>query len=204
MARGPRRADESYVFNFTYDLLRLLGYEFGPNSLLHQVAIGNYRTRGKGQINARAHVALLSLVDDDGDAPFFFVQCKTRSSKVNLEPQIFAQAVAVFQVLQQANPDIEGIQLPCITMRGSFPTFYKIPVTKVLCNAVRRGKKPAEDTIISRYIPLPQHRRDAGMNRLTSRQKLVQDLLAFLPFIKYPHAQLQAQEREEDGKEEEI
>jgi len=191
---------ESYVVNLTHELLLLLEYKIGLGLMMLYGPIGKYQMCRKRKIKVDAMITLVG----NAPAPLFIAQCKTPSSKINMEPQIIAQAVAVFQVLQQANPDIQGIQLPCITMCGSFPTFYKIPITAALSNAVQYGRKPPEDTVVNRYIPLPQHQRDAGMDILLNRQKLLQDLLAFKSFIQYPHAQPQVQGEEEDGEEEEI
>ena len=61
-------------------------------------------------------------------------QDKTTFSSTDPEPQIIAEAIATFQLNNRKRADLDLPQLdmmtiPCITMMGTRPCFYQIPVT---------------------------------------------------------------------------
>ncbi|KAJ3115107.1 hypothetical protein HDU96_001166 [Phlyctochytrium bullatum] len=72
------------------------------------------------------------------------------------EAQLIAEAIAAFQVhneklrLNQQRQKTE-VLIPAILMRGTHMSFYKIPVTLELSNAVKRGIEPEYPTIVPRY-----------------------------------------------------
>ena len=43
--------------------------------------------------------------------------------------------------------------VPCITMVGTFPKFYVVPVRAQLSESVVMGRYPADKTAVLRYIP---------------------------------------------------
>lgn len=54
--------------------------------------------------------------------------------------------------------------IPGITMKGTAPTFYKIPVTTTLVNAVATGMYPAQETVVYAHIPdIPRPWHVAGL-----------------------------------------
>jgi len=58
-----------------------------------------------------------------------------------------------------------------ITLVGSSPTFYKIPVTKDLAQAVAQGRFPATPTVVYVHLPAvprPARRLSEGMKPLDS------------------------------------
>ncbi len=66
--------------------------------------------------------------------------------------------------------------MPAISLVGTMPTFYKIPVTTNLVHNVWSGTYPSEPTIISVHVPdlpSPHHHFDEGMKPLDNRQAVL-------------------------------
>jgi hypothetical protein len=62
--------------------------------------------------------------------------------------------------------------MPGITMVGTTPTFFKIPVTEELAAHVRCGTYPPDSTTVTFYQPLLPTP-DGGMKPLNNRQLLL-------------------------------
>ena len=107
------------------------------------------------------------------------------------EPQLIAQAIATFQfnnfkrtrVLKEA-PFTSKI-IAGITILGTSPTFFKIPVTQALASAVELGEYPTEPTVVSMHtpeIPRPSCRVAEGMIPLDNREIIFACFEAFKQF----------------------
>ncbi|KAF8506682.1 hypothetical protein F5888DRAFT_1602364 [Russula emetica] len=116
---------------------------------------------------------LISLVQED----------KSHLNPVDPSPQLIAQAIAAFvnnNVRRHElhwEPHAHAI-IPGITMTGTTPTFYKIPVTTELVHAVRFGIYPEQETIIPCHrpaIPILAH----GMQNLDDRHLILSSFAAF-------------------------
>jgi hypothetical protein len=75
------------------------------------------------------------------------------------EPQLVVEAIAAFYNnnnmrlrLFMLDP-LQSKVIPGITMKGTTPTFYRIPVTADLVHAVQLGQCPAQETIVNAHIP---------------------------------------------------
>ncbi len=60
-------------------------------------------------------------------------------------PQVIAEAIAAYQHNNQRRkhmglPTLNTMVIPCITMVGTRPTFYLVPVTQELSDAVITGR----------------------------------------------------------------
>jgi len=101
------------------------------------------------------------------------------------QAQLIAEAIAAFQ----ENVKIHGLKetvIPGIVMIGTFPIFYKTPVTQELADAVTHGTFPAERITVYSHTPvLPrlQRRLNEGMRLLDNRQIILQCYEAFKKFI---------------------
>ena len=78
---------------------------------------------------------------------------KTAFSSSNPEPQIIAEAIATFQHNNRKRADLDLLQLdtmtiPCITMVGTRPFFYQIPVAQQLSDCVATGQFPSQPTVV--------------------------------------------------------
>ncbi len=72
--------------------------------------------------------------------------------------------------------------MPGITMVGTAPTFYKIPVTKDLLQHVAQGTYPPDPTHVTFCqppVPRPARRYSEGMKPLDNRQQILSCYEAF-------------------------
>jgi hypothetical protein len=71
-----------------------------------------------------------------------------------------------------------------ITMRGTSPTFFKIPITSELMEAVRLGQYPPTPTIVATHIPdIRRPARRLGTRPLDNRRKILACFEAFKQFV---------------------
>jgi hypothetical protein len=81
-------------------------------------------------------------------------------ANTNPEAQVIAEAIGAFQENNKirkkfGKPDKRSQLIPCITMLGTYPTFYLFTVTNELANSVKNGEEPENSTIIKQYkIPM--------------------------------------------------
>jgi hypothetical protein len=184
MNRVP--AQESSVDDFSVTLLRSLGYET-RGRIIHTRLDINLLVRGETRY-AKAGVC----IEDDTKILLLVQEDKRCEGFTNPEPQLIAKAIAVFQAnnivrtesLNQVALDTKLIA--GITMVGTLPTFYKIPVTKELSTAVATGQFPTTPTVVAMHAP--DLARDAlrlseGMRPLDNRRTILQCFEAFKPFV---------------------
>jgi hypothetical protein len=74
--------------------------------------------------------------------------------------------------------------IPCITMSGTRPTFYLVPVTLELSNAVAMAQYPSSETVVSKCVTVVTRRASEGMKDTQYRQLALQRLLAFKTLAK--------------------
>src|SRR6266571_1639710 len=70
---------------------------------------------------------------------------KSTLSLCNPEPQVIAGAIATFQYnniirARLGESELDSMTIPCITMIGTRPTFFLVPVTQELSIAVMTGQ----------------------------------------------------------------
>ncbi|KZP03270.1 hypothetical protein FIBSPDRAFT_855719 [Athelia psychrophila] len=178
--------EESWVAPFTEKLLVHLGYESLEKSVMPLQQMPFF-TCGESRIAAAdvcvmsaAEVLLVAQEDkqhmDDGDP----------------DPQLVAEAIAAFQfnnykrtkVLDE--PAIAFRVIAGLTMVGTAPTFFKIPVTQELVTAVELGEYPAAPTVVAMHVPKiarPSCRVAEGMQPLDNRQIILACFEAFKQFV---------------------
>ena len=93
---------------------------------------------------------------------------KTAFSSSDPEPQIIAEAIATFQHNNRKRadlglPQLDTMTIPCITMVGTRPFFYQIPVTQRLSDCVATGQFPPQPTVVRRCAPPARRRASEGM-----------------------------------------
>src|SRR6266404_5881077 len=165
--------DESEVDNFIYNLLKSLDYQIHDTEIVHSMGI--YFFRVNSQRPTRRVVANIGI--RWRRAPIFLLESKSRSpDAADPEPQIIAEAIAVFQSLQRRIPNLQHITLPCMTIRGTLPTFYKVFVDVQLSDAVRHGQH-SDPTPTWRY-ETPFQLED-GMVPHVNREEILHDIIAF-------------------------
>ncbi|KAA1478235.1 hypothetical protein DENSPDRAFT_845404 [Dentipellis sp. KUC8613] len=105
-------------------------------------------------------------------------------------PQLVAAVIAAFHS-RNVSRELSGRRaiapkiMPGLVMAGTLPTFFKIPITAQLLDAVHEGTYPAEPTVVSMHIPDlpdPEHWRE-GMKPLENRRHILRCLEAFRGFV---------------------
>ena len=101
----------------------------------------------------------------------------------NPTPTIIGKAISMFRENNQVTKTPECI--PAISMMGSAPAFYRIPVTPALLQAIEGGYYPSEETVALRFVPrIPsQESYLDGMLSLDNRRIILQSLEAFKALI---------------------
>ncbi|KAF8509299.1 hypothetical protein BU17DRAFT_32085, partial [Hysterangium stoloniferum] len=85
----------------------------------------------------------------------------------NKDPEVIAEAVAAFQennrMRKEEDRILNKMVIPCITMIGTYPRFYLVPVTMELSNCIITGQYPTNNTEVLCYIPKIPKRISDGM-----------------------------------------
>ena len=92
------------------------------------------------------------------------------SNSSNPEARVVAEAIAAFQYNNEKRERrgmtvLDKMILPCITMVGTCPTFYLVPVNQALSDAVTTGQYPPMPTEVSKCATMT---RIAGHNHISS------------------------------------
>lgn len=110
------------------------------------------------------------------------------------EAQLVAAALATFQGnnvrrwLLCNKASLAAKVVPGIIMTGSSPTFYRIPITAELADAVSLGVYPATPTVVYAHLPVLYHpglRQTECMKPLDNRYCILQCFEAFKRFVKW-------------------
>lgn len=148
---------ENLVDGLAMRILQGIGYEKDgmvrvPRSVL-PLHVCNDNTR-----NANSNIG---LVHRKTGLVAIIVENKSRNNNDDLEPQLFAEAIAVYQYNNARLRDLgldswPEMEIPCISMVGTVPAFYKIHVRGVLNDAIIAGIIPPMPTIIQKCeVPNP-------------------------------------------------
>ncbi|KAM6502557.1 hypothetical protein JOM56_002534 [Amanita muscaria] len=124
---------ESAVDDFGKDILHLLKYDAERDLLLrsrHRIPL---LISGDPNRSAQTDVCLIQ-----GSSTVLLVAQEDKSalSTCDPEPQVIAQAIAAFQYNNRTRnefgkPELTYMTIPCITMVGTRPIFYLVPVTSL-------------------------------------------------------------------------
>jgi hypothetical protein len=183
LATSASPAEESAVDDFAVLLLRYLGYAANRRVLrtrkdLPLVICGESR-----------HVKVdVCLLDENDDILLLVQEDKRHLEDSDPEAQLIAGAIAAFTATNRTRTqtlDVPPLQIkivPGITMRGTSPIFYKIPVTDTLLRAVGGGVFPGAETVVSAHVPVlprPNRRWTEGMKPLDNRRIILSCYEAF-------------------------
>ena len=187
LVMDPVPGEKSAVDNFAIQLLRVMGY-------LGRALGGNLRSRKDiplficgGWRHAKTDVCVM-----DRTGHLLLVQKDKRHLEVvDPKPQLVAKAIAAVQSNNRTR-DLLGLDpldikvMAGITMTGTSPTFFKIPVTLELIEAIQRGEYPATPTVVAMHypaVPRPAHRLSEGMRPLDNRRCIRACFEAFRQFV---------------------
>ncbi|KAK0220233.1 hypothetical protein IW262DRAFT_1010740 [Armillaria fumosa] len=186
LAMDPVPDQESAVVDFAVHLLSLLGFVPRERMLRTRTDIPLVIC-GEGR-----HATTDVCVVEADDILLLVQEDKRHKETKDPEPQLIAEAIAAFlsnnarrmHVLGQ-NP-ILAKTIAGITLKGSSPIFYKIPVTAELAESVAPGLYPAVPTIVYAHlpdIPRPARRLSEGMKPLDNRASILSCYEAFKRFV---------------------
>ncbi|KAK2464807.1 hypothetical protein APHAL10511_003225 [Amanita phalloides] len=180
--------EESAVDDFAVQLFRVLSY---TGRAVGRVA----RTRKDlpfwvcgEQRHAKTDVCIM----DGSDILLLVQEDKRHLDGSDPEPQLIAEAIAAFynnnntRVRALGLPTLQNKVIPGITMKGTMPTFYKIPITTELVRAVQLGEYPAHETVVYAHLPTvprPARRHSEGMKPLDNRHIVLSCYEAFKQFL---------------------
>ncbi|TEB35467.1 hypothetical protein FA13DRAFT_1728279 [Coprinellus micaceus] len=179
-------SQESAIDDFAAATLKLLGFNERHSNVATRYIIplticGETRAAQTDVcLIYRPTTILLALVGD-----------KTLSNKTNAEAQVVAEAIAAFQFNNtkreaRGQPVLEAMNIPCITMSGTIPTFYLVPVTQALSDAVATAQYPSTQTRVLKCVTVMAHQRriSDGMADTEFRKLALKRFLAFKSLAK--------------------
>jgi len=178
---ATKATQESLIDDFARETLKLLDFN-GRHTTVTTHYIIPLTICGDARV-AQSDVCLIHR-------PIFIllvlVEDKILSSKANAESQVFAEAIAAFQFnntkrTARGLDPLDAMTIPCITMSGTRPTFYLVPVTTELNDGVITGQYPATQIRILRCATVLTRNRRAstGMEDVEYRKLALKRFLAF-------------------------
>ncbi|PIA12560.1 hypothetical protein COEREDRAFT_84042 [Coemansia reversa NRRL 1564] len=181
LATRANSGQESAIDDFAKEVLRVTGFEERGTLLRSRYAIP-FTICGDSSRSAQSDVCLIH-----GNSTILLIiqEDKTAISSRDPEPQVIAEAIATFQYNNRARAqaglvELETMTIPCITMVGTRPIFYKIPVTSALNKAVITAQYPVETTHVAKCVVAPTSRRlSEGMEVPEFRKLALQHYDAF-------------------------
>lgn len=201
----PSNAD---VSNSTYGFLRYLHLATTQDETIRVPMIDAFAHRilntvafDKGRrCVLQAHSILLLISDDnrqvaqmslclidDSDMLLLLQMNKTQTNRSNVEARMVIGAIATYQLNNNKRREmglhpLDAMTIPCITMVGTRPTFYLVPVTKMLSDAVISCQYPSDRTEVLKCEVASDH--DGGMEAPEYRGVALQYYVAFKSLAK--------------------
>jgi len=183
LAMKPASSGVSAVASFAMDLLRELKY---------------LQIRRRWAFTAKYDIPLVirgkekralvdvCIIDEQDIVPLLIQEVK---GKQDPDAPLVAKAIAAFTHNRTC---MEAIGLPPpssaviagITLKGTMPTFYKIPISMELATAVRQGVSPESPTTVYVHVPDIPGSLSEGMRPLGNRSVILSCFEAFKKFIK--------------------
>ena len=175
--------EESTVDEFANRLLVAMDYDSGDTMVQSRKVIpllscGIYTVAQTDVCVMRGVLPILLMIQED----------KTILNPKDPEPQVIAEAIAAFQTNNRILRDLgfntlNRMVIPCVTMVGTFPHFYLVPVTTELSMGVKVGTYPSEETVVTKHIPAIPWRMSKGMKNLRNRKCILKCFEAFKHFV---------------------
>ena len=187
LAMSPAPAEESAVDDFAVLLLRALGYT--PRGRV-------VRTRKEIPLiicGEARHMKTDVCIIDQNEIVLLVQEDKRHLDLASdPEPQLIAEAIAAFPANNRTRqrtlnqPPLNSKVMAGITMKGTAPIFYKIPVTAALAGSVASRVYPQVETIVHAHVPnvpRPNRRWSEGMKPLDNRKVILSCYEAFRQFV---------------------
>jgi hypothetical protein len=175
------------IDDFARELLRIVGFE-ERGCVLRTRLIMPLSICGDIKKVAQTDVCLL---DRRSTILLVLQEDKTIFYPSDPEPQVIAEAIAAYQHNNQRRErmglsTLNTMTVPCITMTGTRPTFYLVPVTQELSDAVITGQWPKVETKVLKCVTVSGHNRglSEGMETPEYRRVAFQRMIAFKALAK--------------------
>jgi len=177
------RGQESMVDDFAKELLRSMKFNT-KGRLIRTRHIIPFSMAGS-DTTAQTDVCILRKRDE---ILLLIQEDKKLGNLKDPEPQVIAEAIATFQQNNRVRENmgmnvLTEMLIPCITMIGTYPTFYLVPVTDELNNCIITGMYPKLKTVVKRYLPIIPRRTSDGMKPIENRKKILQCFEGFKEFV---------------------
>ncbi|KAM6492005.1 hypothetical protein JOM56_012643 [Amanita muscaria] len=182
-------SEESFVDDFAAFLLKMMGYDEGRRVIHLRKKMG-FEMCGQ-RVDAKTDVCVMKRPGSGAKYLLLMQEDARHMSKDDPEPQLIAEAVAAFyetnRALRAAGlPPLQSKTFAGITMTGTAPTFYKIPVTEELLVSLATSQYPPKVTTVEKLIPpvpSPERLVNDGMKPLVNRRIILQCFEAFKQFV---------------------
>jgi len=183
---ASRATQESFIDDFAAETLKLLGFNERRTTVSTRYIIP-LTICGDNRV-AQTDVC---LIHNPSFVLLVLVEDKTLTNKTEAEAQVIAEAIAAFQFNNRKRRErdldlLDVMTIPCITMSGTRPTFYLVPVSTELSNAVITGQYPATQTRVLRCatVATPTRRASTGMEDTVYRKLALKRFVAFKALAK--------------------
>jgi hypothetical protein len=176
------RFEECAVDDLARSILQLFDYDEGDKAIrtreILNLDMANNRTQATPDVCIETmELSIKLLVQEDKS---YNVGNDRHLMGNNPEAQLISEAVAAFQENVKiynrfGKTNVPKRQLiPGITMLGSCPTFYLVPISDDLSYCIKSGLQPAENTVVRRYriSDLPMNISDAMLSKKHARMIL--------------------------------
>jgi hypothetical protein len=200
--------EESLVDDFAAFVLKMMRYDEGRRVIHLRKEMG-FEMCGQ-RVDAKTDVCVMErsgtgakyllLVQEDKVRKLYLCVSKIRLpitrakrhlSRDDPEPQLIAEAMAAFYENNRARraaglPKLQSRTFAGITMVGTAPTFYKIPVTDEILISLATAQYPPKITTIEKLVPpvpFPERLANDGMKPLVNRHIILQCFEAFRQFL---------------------
>jgi hypothetical protein len=163
LASRANAGQESAINDLARSTLEITGFDQTGTILrtrydIPLIICGENRTAKSDVCLVHLNSMILLVVQED----------KAASSSSDPEPQVIAEAIATFQQNDRKRENLgllplDMMTIPCITMVGTRPFFYQVPVTRQLSECVAEGQFPPQPTVVTRCSPPARRRAFEGM-----------------------------------------
>ena len=182
LASTADAGQESAIYDFARETLRVLGYERRGLLLRSRYAIPLLICDDPNR-SAQTDVTLIN-----GSSIILLVvqEDETTFSARYPEAQVIAGAIATFQYNNRTRArlgqcELDTMTIPCITMIGTRPIFYLVPVTQALSQAVATAQYPTNPTVVKKCVAASNSDRlSEGMETVDFQQVALQHYTAFI------------------------
>ena len=182
LSMDPVPGEESAVSDFAMELLKAIGYDSRDRFLRSRKDIPLFIC------GTWSHTTADVCLMDDKEIILLVQEDKRHLEWGDPRPQLIAKVIAAAQTNNTIRETVLNLApleyelMAGITMTGTSPTFFKIPITSELMEAVRLGQYPPTPTVVMMHLPevrRPARRLSEGMRPLDSRGKILACFQAF-------------------------